>query len=640
MDLARQRASRALAGLGIDIGARRPALSGRCDFTTLTGFEAPRPHQDWAANAPLDAQLLILEAETGSGKTEAALWRFARLFEAGKVDSLYFAVPTRSAALQLHGRVNDTLRRLFGEQAPEAALAVPGYVKSGDAEGAALPGWQVRWDDAEDSDEGKPLARWAAENSKRYLAATVAVGTVDQAMLAGLQVKHAHLRAASLARSLLVIDEVHASDSYMTGVIGHLLKAHLGWGGHATLMSATLGSVARAKWLGLENVLGFPAALATPYPAVWVKGESGARAAVPQASEKRCGSMEQKQVSMSLVETMAADAAAMRAVAAARCGARVLVIRNTVTAAVDTWVAVRDAGAADLLLHVADGTALHHGCFAPEDRRLLDKAVERALVPKARSPGGVVVIGTQTLEQSLDIDADFLLTDLCPVDVLLQRIGRLHRRPPLARPAGFEEPQCVVLALENGLAPLLKPAFENGLGAWLVSKVLVGVYTNLSALELTRRLVKSEPIWTIPAMNRQLVEGAPHPERVEALHAELGKEWADYFLQIAGKQSAERGAARTVGLPVGEPFGEFRFPPDEETIRTRLGADGALVTFIEPVAGPFGQPVSGITLPSHWSHGLDTRDPVATQKGEAGLGFAIGDQRFHYDRRGVMRINS
>jgi CRISPR-associated endonuclease/helicase Cas3 len=190
--------------------------------------------------------------------------------------------------------------------------------------------------------------------------------------------------------------------------------------------------------------------------------------------------------------------------AAARGGARVLVIRNTVTAAIATWEAVRQAEEG-LLLKVECGPALHHGRFAPEDRQLLDVAVERALSPRIekRSPAGFIVIGTQTLEQSLDINADILVTDLCPVEVLLQRIGRLHRHK-LVRPLGFETPRCVVLAPEKGLVPLLKPAFENGLGGWKQDGVLHGVYRDLSALELSRRLVDNQPVRAIPAMNRWL----------------------------------------------------------------------------------------------------------------------------------------
>jgi CRISPR-associated endonuclease/helicase Cas3 len=291
-----------------------------------------------------------------------------------------------------------------------------------------------------------------------------------------------------------------------------------------------------------------------------------------------------------------------------------------------------------LLFQVANGPALHHSRFAPEDRRLLDEAVEDALSPKTRKPGGVIVTGTQTLEQSLDIDADLLITDLCPVDVLLQRIGRLHRHR-LDRPTGFERPQGIVMAPEDGLAPLLKPGFKNGLGAWKENNVYTGIYADLSVLELTRRLVADHPVWSIPEMNRLLVESATHRERIDALHDELGEEWAHYWMQIYGKQIADAGAARSVALPVDATFGEPEalFASDEEKIRTRLGAEGAKVEFAEPIEGPFGNPVSGITLPSHWSRGMNTSAPVTPIPNGTGLGFRIGEREFNYDRCGLIR---
>ena len=241
----------------------------------------------------------------------------------------------------------------------------------------------------------------------------VAVGTVDQAMLAGLQVKHAHLRGSALSRSLLVIDEVHASDSYMTEILKHLLDGHLAAGGYAMLMSATLGATARAHWTD-KSLPDHETASTTPYPAVWVKGEN-----VPRAPAEAGRS---KTVRPETLPTMEPAEAASRAVAVAERGARVLVIRNTVSMAVATWRAVIDAGAESMLMQVADESALHHGRFAVEDRELLDRTVEKVLGPVAeREPHGCIVIGTQTLEQSLDIDADLLITDLCPMDVLLQR---------------------------------------------------------------------------------------------------------------------------------------------------------------------------------------------------------------------------
>jgi CRISPR-associated endonuclease/helicase Cas3 len=625
---ARERAIRATVGVGIDVRTWRECITGRTSFAAVAGKEHPRPQQKLVGDFPLDEQLMILEAETGSGKTEAALWRFAKLFEAGLVDSLYFALPTRAAAIQIHGRVSAAMSRIFGQTAPGAVLVVPGYLRAGEVDGKKLPDWEVRWDDDGGADEQKLLARWAAESTKRALAATIAVGTVDQVMLAALQVKHAHLRGAALSRSLLVIDEVHASDRYMTEVQTHLLKIHLKRGGHAMLMSATLGSVARARWQGYKRTPSFSEAVGAPYPAVWGEGRVGGHG---YGSQER-----QKAVTMTLAPSMGVDVATRLALAAAKQDARVLIIRNTVAAAIATFEAVRQSGAEDLLLRVTDAPALHHSRFAPEDRECLDRAVEAALSPNERNSRGVIVVGTQTLEQSLDIDADILITDLCPVDVLLQRMGRLHRHN-LARPSGFEMAQCHVMVPEGGLEKLLVPSFENGLGLF---KNGGGIYRDVSVLELTRRLIANQFEWTIPAMNRFLVESATHPERIEALHGELGKAWADYWNNIYGRDVAEAGAANGIALPTGTPFADVLFPENEERIRTRLGGEGARILFNSPIVGPFGRTISSLTLPSHWSHGIETCAPIEPMAEAGVLRFLAGKAKFRYDRRGLVRDKS
>ncbi len=629
MERARKQAVIAVEGIGLDVTRWRGMIAGRTSFDRLSGGHGPRPAQTATGAWSLDDPLLILEAETGSGKTEAALWRFAQLFEAGKVDSLYFALPTRSAARQIHQRIHVVLDRLFDDDAPEAVLAVPGYLQSGEISAKKLPAFDVLWDD--DPDERLRIARWAAENGRRYLAATVAVGTVDQAMLAALQVKHAHLRAASLSRSLLVIDEVHASDAYMTHIQSHLLKMHLGRGGFAMLMSATLGASARTMWLSPKAhrapLPSFDAAIAAPYPAVW--GRINDVHAVGQEGQNR------KPVTMELVCGWTGEMAASRAIAAAQGGARVLVIRNTVRAALETFNAVKAMGAEQHLLQVADGPALHHARFAGEDRTLLDRHVEQALNPQQslRPQGGVIVIGTQTLEQSLDIDADILITDLCPVDVLLQRVGRLHRHR-LNRPPGFEQARCLVLSPEDGLERLAVPAFENGLGQFRDGG---GVYRNLHACELTRRLVLDHPVWTIPDMNRFLVESATHPERMDALNAELGKLWRDYWTKVYGGELADKQVARNLTLPVDCDFMELSpFADVEAKVRTRLGAEGAHIEFAGQVAGPFGVNITGINLPSHWK-GIFSEEPVIAQAHASAVTFAIGDKRFRYGREGLTR---
>ncbi len=331
------------------------------DFTSALGFD-PFAFQTDAARGDLGPVALI-EAETGSGKTEAALWRWLELRRRGAVDGLFFALPTRSAAVQLHRRVNDMLARVWGPGTIEAVLAVPGYLQAGDAKGQALPGYAVRWDDGAAGDE-----RWAAERANRFLAARVAVGTIDQALLGVLPVKHALFRASVLTRSLLVVDEVHASDAYMTGLLERLLDHHVAAGGRALLLSATLGAAARARLLH-QPVPSLADAAGVPYPAL-----SG-RDAAPVAAE---GRREGKPVRIEVAPIIDdAEAIAARAVEAARAGAAVLVVRNSVRGAIAVAQAVA-AQADDVAFKVERVATLHHGRFAPVDRKRLDEAVTTA----------------------------------------------------------------------------------------------------------------------------------------------------------------------------------------------------------------------------------------------------------------------
>ena len=619
---AHNRAARALVEIGLDVGnlPRRSSLS----FAELTDFARPNPAQAALGEVGPDEQLVILEAETGSGKTEAALWRFAQLFSADRVEGLYFAVPTRAAARQLHGRVNTAMQRIFGSRAPEAVLAIPGMLKAGEASGQRLPGWKVLWEDRKNTEP----ARWAAEHATRFLAATVAVGTVDQAMLAGLMVKHAHLRGSSLSRSLLVIDEVHASDSYMTGVLAPLLNAHLAVGGYTMLMSATLGSRARVRWTG-ETQPNFDAAIATHYPAVWVGGETTPR--------KADGAGRPKAVKVAL-DDMVPDRAAALALEAAEQGARVLVIRNTVKMAIETWKAAQEVGGGAKLLQVANEPALHHSRFAAEDRELLDRTVAKVLAPnRNRSPKGVVVIGTQTLEQSLDIDADFLITDLCPIDVLLQRIGRLHRHV-LPRPDDFQSARTVVMKPKDGLDRLTAPAFENGLGGWNdKSGGFQGIYRDLAGLELTLRLIENEPLWRIPEMNRRLVEGATHPDRIASLVEEKGEAWKSYDRKLGGVEAAERSLSDLQRLDRRRRYEALHFPNSDERIMTRLGEEGVVLTLDPPPLGPFGNRITRIALPARWSAGISSNDTEAVKVRSVhdGLMFMVGNREFGYSRLGL-----
>ena len=171
IDHARERAEEAIRQKGFR-RAGRQLRAEPADFRSLFGHQQPRPLQRAAQEAPLDQPLLILESETGSGKTEAAILRFAKLWEAGVVDGLYFALPTRAAAKQIHTRVQKALEKLFPKEI-ETILAIPGYLMAGEAHGEAQEDFKVYWED--EPDEETRHARWAAESSRRFLGATAAV---------------------------------------------------------------------------------------------------------------------------------------------------------------------------------------------------------------------------------------------------------------------------------------------------------------------------------------------------------------------------------------------------------------------------------------------------------------------------------
>ncbi|WP_288413271.1 CRISPR-associated helicase Cas3' [uncultured Sphingomonas sp.] len=581
------------------------------DFAQTFG-NPPYPFQQAAAGDL--GSVALIEAETGSGKTEAALWRWLALRQAEKVDGLFFALPTRSAAVQLQVRVDAMLKEVWGPDAPRAVLAVPGYLRAGDVDGQALPDYAVRWDDGAQGEE-----RWAAERANRFLAARVAVGTIDQALLGALPVKHALFRSSVLARSLLVVDEVHASDAYMTGLLDRLLDQHVAAGGQALLLSATLGAAARAKLLH-QPCPSPDEAQAVPYPALSGRGVEPRAAAGATGPDKR--------VAVEIAPILEdAQAIATRAVAAARAGAAVLVVRNSVAGVVAVAQAVADL-APDLAFAVNGVATVHHGRFAAQDRKLLDDAVTAAF-GKKRSGGGRVLVGTQTLEQSLDIDADLLLTDLAPVDVLLQRIGRLHRHGGRERGV-FAEPRAIVLRpAERDLTPLLYGRALHGLGG--VQRI--APYPDMLPVEATLALLEGKPHIVIPRDNRMLVERALHPALLDALGDTLGGDWQNHRRQRNGGALVDAETAASIALDLGRRFTALRPFEGGEAVATRLGARDLLVDLPEALDGAFGGTIDRIAIPAWMAEGADS----ATVERIDGQQFALGAKRFRYDRWGLVR---
>lgn len=653
MRFAREIAKRAVESIGLDTRAARQALGGeRPRFSAVSAF-APRDAQAKTMSLPSGGRgsLTILESETGSGKTEAALGRFVQLLHDGAVDGMMFALPTRTAATQIHGRVLEAMRRAFPEarSRPAVVLAVPGYLRFDDVTGKRLPGFEVLWND--DPAAATRHRGWPAEQPKRYLAGTVVVGTIDQVLLSSLRVSHAHLRATALLRHLLVVDEVHASDAYMNRVLEEVLRFHVAAGGHAFLMSATLGVTTRER---LQRAalredqalagLSLAAACSAPYPVVH-HADRGERPVI--VAVEAPGLPKEVQVEVRPIADEPGSVVAI-AIQAAREGARVLVLRNTVTDAVATQLALETAAHpedAPTLFSVHSIRTLHHARFSREDRARLDVEIESRFGKRAPNRQGAIAVATQTVQQSLDLDADLMLTDLAPMDVLLQRLGRVHRhreRDPV-RPPGFVAPKLIVL---TGADPLDKH-FVKGAAARGPHGIGT-VYDNVLTLEATRQELLRNRQLRIPDKNRELVERTVHPEALQALAQHLGPTWLEHLSHVDGTTLAQKGIARLNLVDRSASFGEYTFRDEglTERISARLGESDRRVRFEPPLSvhGPFGGALRELSLPGWLARGLPS-DPdlrpsdVAEGSDETGhhVSFTFGTERFVYDRLGLRK---
>ena len=407
-------------------------------------------------------------------------------------------------------------------------------------------------------------------------------------------------------------------------------------------MSATLGTVAQSRLLNATPAPPPPLkeARTIPYPLI---SYTDARRKQPKYIYPNPSSYT-KRVAMK-TEQIAneADKVARLALSAAISGARVLIIRNTVRDCIATQLALEHlAGTDNNALFSANGVvAPHHSRFAGPDRKSLDLAIEE-LFGKSSQRDGVIAVATQTVQQSLDLDADLLLSDLCPVDVLLQRIGRLHRhpkeRPPKSRPEGYRTARTVVLvpeerSLESYIRPNGRAFGPHGLGT---------VYEDLRTLEATWRLIEEHDTWIIPAMNRELVEMATHPESLGEIVASLGGGWPQHEIYILGIHSADRSHASLLLLPREKPFGEEEFPYDlNERIKTRLGEGDRKIDLDAEITSPFRSKIQKLILPYHYVPNAAEEATAENFVAEPGkVHFDFAGKTFMYDRLGLRPVDA
>lgn len=497
--------------LALDLaGFIQPQFNSGLSFVEVFGFQ-PKDTQIKLIAAANQPGVYVLEAPMGLGKTEAALYVAYQLLEKNLATGIYFALPTQLTSDKIHQRVNAFLQKILADTSPhKQALLVHGHA------------WLKQFEMGE---EGNPGGAWFAQG-KRGILSPFAVGTIDQALMAVMNVKHGFVRTFGLAGKVVILDEVHSYDSFTGTILDELVKALRQLHCTVIILSATLTQERRAKLLGITSI-------ATHYPLITAQPNGG------ELAEIEVEEISDASVTIAYPSESAALEETLRR---AEAGQQVLWIENTVAEAQVIYKKLNaracEFGASCGLLHSrfikvdrANNEDQWVSCFGKDGA-------------KTRSLQGRILVGTQVLEQSLDIDADFLVTRIAPTDMLLQRLGRLWRHAETVRPQDAQREAWI-------LAPDLSTAIatpESAFGA------MVKIYASYV-------LCRSLAVWqdihqvNLPGQIRELIE-ATYVSQVES------EQMAKYLHQV----ETTRGKLQRLAL-LGLSRGGTTLP--EEQAQTR-----------------------------------------------------------------------
>lgn len=388
-------------------------------------FEA-RPLQLSLREAAAAPGLYIVEAAMGAGKTEAAALAAYRRWTEGAERGLYFGLPTQLTSNRIHDRIAAFLHNIVAD--PTVASLVHG--NSWLREDRLL-----QLDPTTPGEMGAAEARHWMASGRKALLAPFATGTIDQALMAVLPARHAGLRLFALSGKVVVLDEIHSYDPYTSALVDRAIEWLLEVGCTIIVLSATLTAARRREMIAAAGATELEPCDDYPLITKVGRGEKNAqhhRVLDDKAVPRRV-----------TIEHWPNDIRKIcaGAVVAAEAGACVLIVRNTVALAQETFRIVQETrrqGGPEI--------GLLHSRFAQFQRDAQEGDWMRKLGAgdPHRPKSGCILLATQVVEQSVDLDADLLITDLAPTDLLLQRIGRLHRHERV-RPEPYREPVCRIL---------------------------------------------------------------------------------------------------------------------------------------------------------------------------------------------------
>jgi CRISPR-associated endonuclease/helicase Cas3 len=479
--------------------------------------------------------LYILEAPMGLGKTEAALAAAYRRWCEGGERGLYFALPTQLTSNRIHERVESFLQNALHEDATLALVHGNAWIS--DHRFVAIKPTTTAGDEG-----AEEASLWFTDNRKALLA-PFGTGTIDQALMSVMPVKHSAIRLFALSGKVIVIDEVHSYDPYTSALLDRAVEWLLKTGATVIVLSATLTKARRAALVAAAGAV--EEKISDGYPLITKVATGSSKAETIEVSQT---GLKAREVDISHI---APDCEHWigKASSAAQSGACVLVVRNTIASAQETFrqlkSALNDCGAPVGLLHSR----------FPQFQREENERHWTTLLGKGfeQRPRGCILVGTQVVEQSIDIDADLLLTDIAPTDLILQRTGRLHRHERV-RPMGFERAECIILNpvvnWEDSVAEIKKAL---GSSAY--------IYPPFTLFQ-TQKVWQDMGVLNLPNHIRDVLEASssipsPLPAGAAALLAEMnmkiqqmtGTAWMNQVFGTVGVQDSEEGQTRWKSKP-------------------------------------------------------------------------------------------
>ncbi|NLW36393.1 MAG: CRISPR-associated helicase Cas3' [Syntrophorhabdus aromaticivorans] len=446
-------------------------------FESLFGFK-PNEMQVKAMSTITAPGVYVIEAPMGMGKTEAALGVAYQLMASGKASGIYFALPTQATSNRIHLRMNDFLKRIAPEMTGSRLIHGNSWLMANDMIIAPA----VTETQGNARDDARVGRDWFS-SPKRALLAPFGVGTVDQALLGVVAAKHFFVRQYALAGKVVILDELHSYDLYTGALIDKLAITLEELGCTVIVLSATLTDRRRHQIIPDSNH--YSEDEKTPYPLIAGRRESvNLTLVAPIPPDSR-------PVNVAFIHTAEATEEAIHV---ARKGGAVLWICDTVGAA------QKQRHLLASLIKDEFPVGLIHSRFPFWQRENLEDEWMERFGKEGTTRCGSILVSTQIVEQSVDLDADLLITELAPTDMLLQRLGRLWRHNRTQRP--LDSPHMYIIEEKKSLEEL------GGLDA----KAITDVLGNKSKVYAPYVLLRSLRIWktlhkvTLPSQIRQLIE--------------------------------------------------------------------------------------------------------------------------------------